>query len=397
MKNVILLRYGEIHLKGKNRGFFENILLQNLRNSLENIPCKISRIAGRYLVSDFDDKDQNIITEKCQKVFGFVSLSHALEVETSEENIISAVKILMKGIEENSDKDVLTFKAKTKRADKSFPIKSDDFSAFLGEVVLDNFKIFKVKLSDYDIELNVDIRENGKTYVFCDKVNCLGGMPVGTAGKGLLMLSGGIDSPVAGYMMAKRGLKLYAMHFHSFPYTSLQAREKVLSLAEILTDYTGGELTVFMVPFTKVQEAIHQRCDSAYMINIMRRIMFRIAERVCENHGIQTVVTGENLGQVASQTIESLTNTNSVMNTVPVMRPLIAFDKLDIIKIAKEIGTFETSILPYEDCCTVFLPDNPIIKPSIKASVKQENFLDIEALISEAIENVEILKIKPNK
>ena len=397
MKNVILLRYGEIHLKGKNRGFFENALLQNLKNSLEGIPCKISRIAGRYLVSEFDEKDKKLITEKCKKVFGFVSLSHALEVETSEENIVLAVKTLMKEIEENAVEKVLTFKAKTKRADKTFPMKSDDFSAFLGEVVLDNFKIFKVQLSNYDIELNVDIRENGKTYVFCDKVNCLGGMPVGTAGKGLLMLSGGIDSPVAGYMMAKRGLKLYAMHFHSFPYTSLQAREKVLSLAEILTEYTGGDLTVFMVPFTKVQEAIHQKCDSAYMINIMRRIMFRIAERVAEKKGIQTIVTGENLGQVASQTIESLTNTNSVMNVIPVMRPLIAFDKLDIIKISQDIGTFETSILPYEDCCTVFLPDNPIIKPSIKNSIKQEQFLDIENLIQEAIDNIEIVKIKSKK
>lgn len=394
MKNVILLRYGEIHLKGKNRGFFENALLQNLKNSLEEIPCKISRIAGRYLVSDYNVQDESLITKKCQKVFGFVSLSHAMEVETSQENIVFAVKTLMAEIEKNATKEILTFKAKTKRADKTFPIKSDDFSALVGEIVLDNFKIFKVKLSGYDIELNVDIRENGKTYVFCDKVACLGGMPVGTAGKGLLMLSGGIDSPVAGYMMAKRGLKLYAMHFHSFPYTSLQAREKVLSLAKILTEYTGGEMTVFMVPFTKVQEAIHQKCDSAYMINIMRRIMFRIAERVAEKHNIQTIITGENLGQVASQTIESLTSTNSVMNIVPVMRPLIAFDKLDIIKISKDIGTFETSILPYEDCCTVFLPENPIIKPTIKNSLKQEKFLDIETLINDAIENIEVLKIK---
>lgn len=394
MKDVILLRYGEIHLKGKNRGFFENVLMQNLRKTLAGIKCNVSRIAGRYLVEDFEGKDSAIIIEKCKKVFGFVSLSQALEVETTKENIETAVLALIKDVVCVESQSKPTFKVKTKRADKKFEMRSDEFSSHIGELILDNFDGFKVQMQGYDLEINIDIRENGKTYVFCGKEDCLGGMPVSTAGSGLLMLSGGIDSPVAGYMMAKRGLKINAIHFHSYPYTSLQARDKVLELAKRLTDYTGGEMNVYLVPFTKIQEAIHQKCNSAYMINIMRRIMFRIAEKLCLKHNFQAVVTGENLGQVASQTIESLTNTNSVMQVVPVMRPLIAFDKLDIIKIAKEIDTYTTSILPYEDCCTVFLPDNPIIKPTIKNSQKQESYLDIDMLINQAIENIEIVKIK---
>ena len=394
MKNVILLRYGEIHLKGKNRSFFENILFQNLQKSLAGIDCKVSRISGRYLVSDYDQRITSQVIEKCKKVFGFVSLSPAWEVDTSIENIKDAAMDLVQDISMIHAHKPLTFKVKTKRADKKFPVPSDEFSAQMGEFVLDNFDEFTVKMQGFDIELNIDIREHGKTYVCWQKIDCLGGMPVGSAGSGLLMLSGGIDSPVAGYMMAKRGLKLSALHFHSYPYTSLQAREKVLDLAKILTNYTGGEITVYMVPFTKIQEQIHQKCSPNYMINIMRRIMFRIAERLCVHNKIQTVVTGENLGQVASQTIESLTNTNSVMQQIPVMRPLIAFDKIDIIKIAEEIGTYNTSILPYEDCCTVFLPENPIIKPSIKNSQIQEGALDIESLIADALANIEVLKIK---
>ena len=396
MKQVILLRYGEIHLKGKNRGFFENILLENLRKSLADFSCKISRIAGRYLISDFNSQETRKIVEKCKKIFGFVSLSVAYEIETTLQNIEQISLEIMQDIESFAP-DKKTFKVKTKRADKKFELKSDELSAHIGEIILHEFESFKVQMQNYDIELNIDIRENGKTYVFHEKIDCLGGMPVGSAGGGLLMLSGGIDSPVAGYMMAKRGLKLCAVHFHSYPYTSLQARDKVLELAEILADYTGGEIKVFLVPFTKIQEEIHQKCNDAYMINIMRRIMFRISERLCEKHNLQAVVTGENLGQVASQTIESLTNTNSVMKVVPVMRPLIAFDKLDIIKIAKEIDTYNTSILPYEDCCTVFLPDNPIIKPSIQNSIKQESFLDLENLINDAMENIETVKIKAKK
>lgn len=394
MKSVILLRYGEIHLKGKNRGFFENVLMQNLQKSVACFSAKVSRIAGRYLVSDFGQNQTQQVVAACQKVFGFVSLSVATEVESQQALIFDAVKQMLEKFNEENFSKHITFKVKTKRADKSFEVPSSDFSAKVGEFVLENFSNFGVKMQDFDLEIDIDIRENGKTYVMCQKIPCLGGMPVGTAGSGLLMLSGGIDSPVAGYMMAKRGLKISALHFHSYPYTSLQAREKVLELAKQLCAYTGGEMTIFMVPFTAIQEAIHQSCNPNYMINIMRRIMFRIAERLCQKNHLQTVVTGENLGQVASQTIESLTNTNSVMQVVPVMRPLIAFDKIEIIGLSKQIGTYQTSILPYEDCCTVFLPDNPVIKPQIENSLKEEAKINVDALINDALFKTEILKIK---
>lgn len=393
MNRVIILRYGEIHLKGKNRGYFERILMENLHSALKNFNCEISRIAGRYKISNYNEEDEEKIIEIASKVFGFVSLSVAYEVETSEENIVKCSNLMMEEYLKHCFKEVVTFKVETTRADKSFPIRSDEFSAKVGEILINKFKQLKVKLKEQDIKLEIEIRENGFSYILIGKTQCVGGMPVGTSGSGLLMLSGGIDSPVAGYMMAKRGLKLNAIHFHSYPYTSLQAKEKVLKLAEILTAYSGP-INVFLVPFTHIQEEIHTNCESSFMINIMRRIMFRIAEKICETNKIQTIITGENLGQVASQTIESLTNTNSVMELVPVMRPLIAFDKIDIISIAKKIGTYETSILPYEDCCTVFLPENPIIKPSIKKSLQQENYLNIDELIEEALRNMEVIKLK---
>ena len=239
----------------------------------------------------------------------------------------------------------------------------------------------------------VEIRENGKAYIHSDKTFSVGGMPVGSSGKGLLMLSGGIDSPVAGYMMAKRGLSIDAIHFHSFPYTSIQAKEKVISLAEVLTQYIG-DVKIYLIPFTRIQELIHANCDDSYMITIMRRIMLRIAEKVCELNGIKTIITGESLGQVASQTIESITVTNSVLKKIPVMRPLIGMDKSEITEISKKINTFDISILPYEDCCTVFLPKNPVIKPTIEKAENEESFLDIDTLVDAAVEAMEIIEIK---
>jgi len=390
MKKVVILRYGEIHLKGKNRGTFENMLLQNLRHALDGIDCKVSRIAGRYLVSDFEQENIKKITEICQKVFGFVSLSVAYEIDTDKEAILSAV---LKQIEEINNGKETTFKVLTKRADKKFPIRSDEFSAEVGGVILENVANFKVDVRNPELEIRVDIRESGKTYISSSVLPCAGGMPVGSAGKGLLMLSGGIDSPVAGYMMAKRGMKLSAVHFHSYPYTSELAKEKVVNLAKILTKY-NGPIKLHLVSFTKIQEEIHKNCSDAFMINIMRRIMMRVCERLCEAEEYKAILTGESLGQVASQTVESITTTNHVVENVPILRPLIGFDKADIVKISKEIGAFETSILPYEDCCTVFLPDSPIIKPTIKQSEKQEQYIDVDALVEEAINSAEYMIIK---
>lgn len=392
MKKVILLRYGEIHLKGKNRGSFENALLRNIESAIFSVDedAKVTRIGGRYVVYNFDEVNLERLVDKCSKVFGLVSLSVAFEIESDVENIKSTLKELI--VQDNSLATAKTFKIDVKRADKKFPIQSTEFAAMLGGVVLDEYTHLKVDLKTPEIQIDVDIRENGKTYIFKDKIKGVGGLPVGTSGNVLVMLSGGIDSPVACYLMAKRGVKISAVHFHSYPYTSKQAKDKVIELANEVKDYCGG-FDLYCISFTKIQEEIHKNCKEGYMITIMRRIMMRICEKLCKKYGYQAVVTGENLGQVASQTIESMTSTESVLQSVPVFRPVLAFDKIEIIEIAKQIGTFNTSILPYEDCCTVFLPKNPLIKPKIELVEQEEAKLDIDTLVDEAIANLEIIKI----
>lgn len=392
MKKVLLLRYGEIHLKGKNRGSFENALLKNIESAVFSIDkdAKVSRIGGRYLVDGFNQENLELITQRVSKVFGLVSLSVAYEVVSTDENIKDCLKKLI--LNDEILKNAKSFKMEVKRADKKFPIQSTEFAAILGGVVLDEYSNLKVDLRNPEVQIDVDIRENGKTYIFKDKIKGVGGLPVGTSGTSLVMLSGGIDSPVAAYLMAKRGVKITCVHFHSYPYTSKQAKDKVIELANEIKDYCGG-FKLYCVSFTKIQEAIHKNCKDGYMITIMRRIMMRICEKLCEKYGYQSVVTGENLGQVASQTIESMTSTESVLNKIPVFRPLLAFDKLEIIEIAKNIGTFETSILPYEDCCTVFLPKNPVIKPKIDLVELEEANLDIDSLVEEALNTMETIVI----
>ncbi|MDD4408479.1 MAG: tRNA 4-thiouridine(8) synthase ThiI [Clostridia bacterium] len=394
MRKVIILRYGEIYLKGRNKNFFENLLIKNIKNSLNAIECKVEKIYGRYLITNFKDSDFNKIIDKITKIFGLVSLSCATEIETKKEEIenlsVKFVEDLLKKNNYNS------FKVVAKRADKTFPIHSDKFAAQIGEVILNHFKNLKVELHEPDFELNIEIRENGKTYIFAEKINCCGGMPVGSAGQGLLLLSGGIDSPVAGYLMAKRGLTINAIHFFSFPYTSVAAKEKVIELAKKLTAYAGN-IKIFMVPFSKIQEQIHINCSEHYMITIMRRIMMRIAEKICEQNFFKGIITGESLGQVASQTIESITVINNALKTIPVLRPVIALDKFEIVNIAKEINTYNISILPYEDCCTAFLPKNPVIKPTIVEAEKQENYLQMDKLINEAIEAIEIIQLRTDE
>lgn len=285
-----------------------------------------------------------------------------------------------------------SFKVSTNRADKRFPLHSMDLSAEIGGDVLENNSALTVNLHNPDHVINIDIRENGKTFVFRDVIRGVNGMPVGTGGKAVAMLSGGIDSPVAMYMMAKRGMSLRAVHFHSFPYTSAQAKQKVLDLAAIVKKYTL-RMTVDVVSFTEIQTAIHERCPEEYMITIMRRFMMRIAEKLARINGCGAVVTGESLGQVASQTLESITSTNAVAH-IPVFRPLIGFDKEEIIDIAHKIGTYETSILPYEDCCTIFLPKRPVTKPRLSAVEKVESALDVETLVQNALQNVETVVIE---
>lgn len=256
-----------------------------------------------------------------------------------------------------------------------------------GKLLQAFYNDLKVSVSEPDFTLFADIREDGKTFVYIENIRGLGGMPVGSAGRGMLLISGGIDSPVAGYMMAKRGMKLDAVHYHSFPYTGEAAKEKVVELAKRVGEYNGG-MNLYVVPFTAIQEAIHEKCHEEYMITMMRRFMMRIAERLAVRLGGQAIVTGESLGQVASQTIESMTSSNSVVK-MPVLRPLVAFDKEDIIKISREIDTFHTSILPYEDCCTVFLPKFPVIRPNLKKVEEMEKALDVDKLIDDAIARIE--------
>ena len=381
MENAIIIRYCEIHLKGKNRGYFEKMLKENIKRSLKGINFTFTTMHSRYLIENFDENDYDLITDKLQKIAGIHTYSRALVVDSNLDDIFEAAKLLCE------DKEG-TFKVATNRADKTFTPSSMETSMILGGKLLDVYggKI-KVQVKNPDFTVNVDIREDGKTFVYTDVIHCLSGMPVGSAGKGLLLISGGIDSPVAGYMTCKRGMKLDCIHFHSFPYTGEAAKEKVIELTKKVGEYNGG-INLFVVSFTHIQEAIHKHCPEEFMITIMRRFMMRIAERLAKQQGDQAIITGESLGQVASQTIESITSSNSVV-TMPVLRPLIAFDKLDIIEISRKIDTYETSILPYEDCCTVFLPKFPAIKPNLDRVIRAESKLDIEGLIDEAFKKIE--------
>jgi thiamine biosynthesis protein ThiI len=264
----------------------------------------------------------------------------------------------------------------------------------LGGKILEAFgSKLSVDVKNPSFVVYVDIREDKKTFVYTDVVHCISGMPVGSAGKGLLLLSGGIDSPVAGYMMAKRGVRVSAVHFHSFPYTSNAAREKVEELASIIAPYTGN-LTIYMVSMTELQEQIHEKCDDSYMITLLRRGMFTIAERIAKRYGKKMIITGESLGQVASQTIESMTVVSEVVKQIPIIRTLVAFDKCETIDIAKKIGTYETSIRPFEDCCTVFLPESPVVRPVLHKVLKEQNKLDFDAILDRAMESIEVVEIK---
>lgn len=384
MNRAVLIRYGELFLKGKNKNYFEKVLADNIKRQLSEFEYTFYKTSGRYFITNYDLDIEEQIIDKLTKVFGIHSISPCDMVDSDVdtiENIVSNIRL--RG----------TFKVKVNRADKSFPFNSQEYSARLGGIILKNNKDLSVDIRNPQNIVSVDIRENKKTFIFSESIKGAMGLPLGTGGKGLLLLSGGIDSPVAGYTMAKRGLTLSALHFHSYPYTSQQARDKVIELAKIMTEYTGP-IKLYVCSFTKIQEAIHKNCRDDFMITIMRRIMMRIAERLCLKKGLQTIITGESLGQVASQTIESITVTNSVIKTLPVMRPLIAMDKEDIITIAEKINTFKTSILPYEDCCTVFLPDHPIIKPRVSTAEEEEQKLDIESLIEEAMSTIEVIDVR---
>lgn len=381
---VIIIRYSEIHLKGNNRDFFESALISNIKTVLKEYQFEFARSNARYIIRNFDEEKLNEITDKVKNVFGVHSLSVAEEVDSVYDEIVAAAL--------KYSPNFGSFKVSTNRADKRFPMQSMKVSAEIGGKILEKKPALTVDLFNPDNVIYIDIRENGKTFVYSQTIKAVNGMPVGTGGKGIVMLSGGIDSPVAAYMMAKRGMSLRAVHFHSFPFTSLQAKQKVLDLAKIVKKYTL-RMTVDVVSFTEIQTAIHEKCPEEYMITIMRRFMMRIAERLARINGAGAVITGESLGQVASQTLESITSTNSVAS-IPVFRPLIGFDKDEIIEISQKIGAFETSILPYEDCCTIFLPKRPVTKPRLSAVEKVESALDVENLVNNALNNIETIVIE---
>ncbi len=379
---VILVRFSEIHLKGNNKSYFLKLLKNNIKEALKEFNCQIESIPNRYVIKASEDELYHI-SERLKKVVGIHSISFAEEIDTNIENI----KKICQNLKING-----SFKVDVNRADKSFPIKSCDFNSILGEIILNNNKLASVDVKKPDKKVQVDIRENGKTYIFSDIIYLKSGLPLSEYRDGLLLLSGGIDSPVAGYMMSKRGMRQDILHFDSYPYTSPMAKEKVIKLAKIIKPYIGAKY-MYIVSMTKLQEAFHLNCKTEYAINLLRRSMIMIASKLCEKFSYKAIITGESLGQVASQTIESITTTNNASSYFPILRPLIAFNKEEIIAIAKEINTFETSILPYEDCCTVFLPRNPVIKPKLEISLNEEKKIPLQDLISEVINNMEIIEL----
>ncbi|HHY82380.1 MAG TPA: tRNA 4-thiouridine(8) synthase ThiI [Clostridiales bacterium] len=388
MEKVILIRYGEIHLKGQNRPYFERVLLNNIKRALKDISgVKVLKAQGRFYVENYSD--EAAVVDALTRVFGIVSISPAYKLDKDFDTITQYAQMIMKDFIANSQKDVLTFKVESRRADKKFPMDSMTISRELGGRLLRQFPELKVDVHNPDMVLNVEVREY--TYIYHEMIPCAGGMPVGTNGKAALLLSGGIDSPVAGWMIAKRGVALTAVHFHSFPYTSDRSKEKVIELARILTRYCGS-IRLHVVPFTRIQQELYEKCPDEQLTILMRRSMMKIAQEVAKREGAAALITGESIGQVASQTVDSLVVTNAAV-AMPVFRPLIGFDKIDIMNIASNIGTYETSILPYEDCCTVFTPRHPATHPRLEKIIKSEQLIDEEVLIKEALENIEVIEL----
>lgn len=381
---VILIRFGELYLKGKNKDYFENTLKNNIRKKLTAVECDIHFGRGRYVVKDFAPGAETEIIRKLKQVFGIhsVSVARRCGYEIDE---ISALAIEM------APKSG-TFRVTTHRSYKKYPLDSLQMNMLLGERLLESNPMLEVDLHNPAYTLNVDIRENNDVYLYDSTVKCAGGMPYGTGGAGLLLLSGGIDSPVAGYMLAKRGMNLTALHFHSYPYTSEAAKQKAVDLARILGEYCPN-IKLKCISLTEIQETIHKKCKPNYMITLVRRFMMRIARRVALSEGCGCLINGESLGQVASQTLESINVTNAVAE-IPVFRPLIGMDKDEIIEIAQKIGTFDKSIEPYEDCCTVFLPEFPLIKPIPAKVEEQESYIEnYDELIERAISGIETVEL----
>ncbi len=391
MERLLLIKYGEIHLKGLNRPFFKRLLKQRLLETLQGLHCAIFELHGRIFVSGYDEKDEAAVIQRCRNTFGVVGVCPAFKVEKELEAIgaaaVEQIRIAMTAM----NKSFLTFKVHARREDKSFSPNSEGIQREIGHYVLTHCENVKVDVHTPDVMAEVEIRD--KAYVYAAVYPAVGGMPVGSSGKAMLMLSGGIDSPVAGWMMAKRGMIVSAVHFMSPPHTGEAAKQKVLDLAKQMAMYCGP-VNLHLVTFTSMQEAIYTQCQPNLLTVLMRRAMIEIAQTLAQQTGAKALVTGESLGQVASQTIDALCATDDVA-VMPVFRPLIGMDKTEIIEIARRIGTFAISIQPGEDCCTVFVPRHPSTRPEISKLRQEQNNIPWQTYIDACVANAQCVEIRP--
>lgn len=386
MNELILVKIGELILKGNNRSRFEDRLMMNIKHALKDTGSyRIWKSQGTMYVEPRDENSPiEPALEKVGKVFGITQISHAY---VAAKDINEIYKVIVEKLGDSLSKGK-TFKVEAKRADKRFPMTSPEICREAGGVILKNFSHLTVDVKNPEITVVVDVRDEF-AYIYCDKIPGAGGIPTGMGGKGLLLLSGGIDSPVAGWLMAKRGVELEAINFFSYPYTSERAKEKVVALSEIVQQYCG-KMPLHIAPFTEIQMEIKEKCPAEQLTIIMRRFMNRISQKVAEKVGAKVLITGESLGQVASQTMQSMVVTSEVA-TMPILRPLVGLDKVEIINYARRIGSYDTSILPYEDCCTLFVPKRPDINPKLERIMESEAHLDIEGLVKQSVEGIEII------
>jgi thiamine biosynthesis protein ThiI len=379
-----MIKYGELSTKKANINLFLKQLKDNVKFALQDLNVEVKFDKSRMFINLNDDNFDEVV-EALSHVFGIHEYDIAYKLDTKDINDIG--KNILKLVK---NRDFRTFKVVTKRSDKKYPIQSMDFSRQIGAILLKNIPDIKVDVHNPELMVNIEIRLNA-TYVYFNSEAGIGGYPVGVAGKGLLMLSGGIDSPVAGYMAIKRGVKLECIYFESPPHTSVEAKNKVIDLARKLSLY-NNDIKLHVIKFTDIQQEIYKNCPHEYLVTLMRRMMYRIAERIARNNNCKILVNGESIGQVASQTLTSMNVINEVVK-IPVIRPVACFDKLEIIDIAKKIDTYDTSILPFEDCCTIFVPEHPVINPVSALAEEYEKLLPYEDLIYEAIKNHEVIKV----
>ena len=386
MQWLLAVSFGEIFLKGRNRNTFYKTATNNIKRNIKDIGYEDMYSESSKLYIKADRKDFDRLTEEIKKVFGIVYISEVVKCEKTLEDISKTSKEMIKYYEKEKD---LTFKVESKRTDKSFSLTSPELNAKIGADILKGYNDLKVDIHNPDFTVFIDVKSSA--YIYIKRTRGLGGLPLGSSGEGLLLLSGGIDSPVAGFMMAKRGMNINAIHFHSYPFTSKRAHQKAMDLAKILSKYTG-KMTVYSINLAEIYKAISKNCPRRETTILSRRFMMRIASKISEKYEYQALITGESLGQVASQTIESMSVINE-SSKYPILRPLIAMDKKDIIEISEKIGSYEKAIEPYDDCCSIFAPDSPVTKPKLKYIEKSEENLDIESLEDEAINNMEIIEI----